>query len=75
MGSQDPCNQPVAYQIWLRGSLDPGWADWFGGFTITHANGNTRLIGAIADQAALRGLVDHILDLNITVLSIERIEN
>ena len=30
----DP-NEPMAYQIRIKGQLDSQWADWFGGLTIT----------------------------------------
>lgn len=66
-------HQPVSYQIWLEGQLDPNWADWLGDFTITCENGNTCLRGVFIDQAALRGLVDHLWDFNLTLLSLERL--
>jgi hypothetical protein len=51
----DP-NEPMAYQIRLKGHLGREWADWFGGMTITlEGDGNTLLTGPAIDQAALPG--------------------
>jgi hypothetical protein len=47
-------NQPVIYQIRIKGHLDSQWTDWFEGLTITlEADGNTLLSGPLANQAAL----------------------
>jgi hypothetical protein len=49
-------NEPMAYQIRLKGHLGREWADWFGGMTITlEGDGNTLLTGLVVDQAALPG--------------------
>ena len=51
-------------------------ADWFDDITILpKENGETLLVGQFADQAALRGFLDQLWNLNFTVLSVERIEN
>jgi len=69
-------NQESTYRIRLKGSLDHRIADLFGDFTITLLeSGETLLVGQFTDQSALRGLVDQLWNFNITVLSIERIEN
>jgi len=63
------------YQIRVRGSLDQRWSDWFDGLTITpRPNDETLLTGAIADQAALHGLLAKIRDLGLPLLSCERVE-
>jgi hypothetical protein len=39
-------DQPVNYQIRLKGHLGSQWIDWFGGLTITlEENGDTLLTG------------------------------
>ena len=66
----DP-NQPVAYQIRIRGHLGPQWADWFDGLTITlEDNGDTLLTGPVIDQAALHGLLKKVRDLGLPLVSV-----
>jgi hypothetical protein len=62
------------YRIKLKGRLDPKWSDWFGQMAISNEGGETILTGPVADQAALHGLLIRIRDLNLTLLSVERIE-
>jgi hypothetical protein len=46
------------YQIRLQGQMDGQWTDWFEGLSIAlEENGDTLLTGAVADQAALHGLL------------------
>jgi hypothetical protein len=53
----DP-DQPMVYQIRIKGHLDQQWTEWFEGLTITlEDNGDTRLTGPVIDQAALHGLL------------------
>ena len=66
---------PLIYQIKIKGHLDPRWSEWFDGLTITHEpNGETTLSGPVVDQPALFGLLLKIRDLNLTLLSLNRIE-
>ena len=62
------------YRIKLKGRLDPKWSDWFEQMAISTEGGETTLTGPVADQAALHGLLIRIRDLNLTLLSLERIE-
>lgn len=67
--------QTNVYQIKIQGQLDASWAVWFSGFTITSADGSdaqslTTLTGPIADQSALRGLLNRVWDLNLIVVSV-----
>lgn len=63
------------YLIKVGGRLDLRWSDWFDGFTITvQASGDTLLVGPVADQPALHGLLHKIRDLSLPLLSLERIE-
>ena len=72
--SIDP-NQPAIYQIRLKGHLGERWAIWFSDLKITlEENGNTRLTGAVADQAALHGLLRKVRDLGMPLLSVVSIE-
>jgi len=62
------------YRIKLKGHLDPKWSDWFEQMAISTEGDQTIMTGAVADQAALHGLLIRIRDLNLTLLSVERIE-
>jgi len=64
----------IGYRIKLKGILDPKWSDWFEQMAISIEGGETILTGPVADQAALHGLLIRIRDLNLTLLSVERIE-
>jgi hypothetical protein len=64
----------TAYRIILKGCLDPKWSDWFEQMAISTEGGETTLTGPVADQAALHGLLIRIRDLNLTLLSVERLE-
>ena len=64
------------YQIIVSGHLDIKWKDWFDGFSIAHqANNETYLIGSVADQAALHGLLAKIRDLGLSLSSVRRVEH
>ena len=68
-------NQPMVYQLRIKGHLGPKWADWFGGMTITlEDNGDTVLTGPVADQAALHGLLRKVRDLGMPLISAIRIK-
>jgi len=59
------------YEIRIQGRLDTGWTEWFDGMSLTHAaDGTTVLVGQIADQAALHGLLARLRDLGVTLLAV-----
>ena len=61
------------YVIRVKNRLDGCWADWFAGLTMTYTqDGDTILSGPLADQAALHGLLARIRDLNLTLISVQR---
>ncbi len=71
--------QPACYQIKIMGKFRENWSDWLNGMEIsTQENGEafqvTTLVGVVPDQAALRGILCKMWDLNLTILSILRIE-
>ena len=71
----DP-NQPVVYQIRIKGQLDSQWTDWFEGLTITlESDGNTLLTGPVVDQAALHGLLKKVRDLGLSLVSVCPLEH
>lgn len=66
----DP-DQPVVYQIRIKGHLGRQWTDWFGGLSITlENNGDTLLSGTVVDQAALHGLLKKVRDLGMPLVSV-----
>lgn len=61
------------YEIRLQGRLDPRWASWFEGMTLTdRTDGTTVIHGLVADQAALHGLLQRLRDLGLPLLSVDR---
>ena len=67
-------NQPVVYQIRIKGHLGPEWADWFEGLTITQeGDGDTLMTGPLIDQAALHGLLKRVRDLGLSLLSVNSV--
>ena len=65
-------DQSAAYQIKVKGNLDPSWADWFDGFNITAQGDETILIGVVCDQSALHGILAKINDLGLPIVSVEK---
>ena len=70
---------PGSYRIRVAGRLGPEWADRFGGLEIlvdeAGARGPaTELVGRVADQAALQGLLDQLYARGHVLLSVECLE-
>jgi hypothetical protein len=64
------------YRIKVREVLDPTSTEWFDGMTVTPLeDGATLLTGTFPDQPALRGFIDQLWNLNLTVLSVEKVGN
>ena len=67
-------DEPVIYQIRIKGHLGRQWRDWFENATITlEENGDTLLTCPVVDQAALHGLLKKIRDLGTPLFSVNRI--
>jgi hypothetical protein len=67
-------NQPVFYQIRIKGHLGQQWMDWFDGLTVTlEEEGCTLLTGPMIDQAALHGILKKVRDLGMPLLSVSSV--
>ena len=64
--------EPALYKIEVSGKLNNHWKEWYESMTISHEHESTVLIGKIADQAALHGILNRIRDLNLTLLLVEK---
>jgi hypothetical protein len=67
-------------QIRVEDWINERWADWFDGITMTYEGTRehapvTVLTGPLVDQAALRGILTRIWDLNLAVISVNRVES
>jgi hypothetical protein len=68
-------DQPMVYQIRVKGHLGRQWTNWFEGLTITlEDNGDTILTGPVVDQAALHGLLRKVRDLGMPLISAIRVK-
>ena len=64
------------YEIRIEGHLAPFWSEMFDGMQITLTqDGETTLSGAVADQAALHGLLAMIRDFNLILISVNRVDD
>jgi len=75
MVSDPYCRSVQAYQIKVLGCIDGSWSGWFDGLTIDieyapDGSAITTLSGHITDQAALRGVLVKLWDLNLPLLSV-----
>jgi hypothetical protein len=67
------------YSIRIQGNLDPMWSKWLADMSIaaerTESGGSAVVLtGFLADQAALRGVLNRLWDLNLAVISVSRID-
>ena len=66
------CADGTTYALTVRGHLPPDWSDWLDGLTLTPlADGRTRLVGPVRDQAALYGLLIRMRDLGLVLCAVE----
>ncbi len=71
---------PVIYEIKVQGHLDPVWSQWLEGMELIHYENDegggacTLITGPVVDQPALHGLLAKIGSLNLTLISVRRID-
>jgi hypothetical protein len=78
VSSDRESDKPEVYQIKVQGRLGETWSRWFDDMAITFektGNGSTltTLTGPVIDQVALRGILDKIWNLNLTLIHVSRI--
>jgi len=64
-----------SYEIHVKGQLDESWSDWLEGLDVKLLNnGEMILSGHIGDQAALMGTLNKLYGLNLTLLSVNEVD-
>jgi hypothetical protein len=64
------------YCIKVKGMLSGRWASWFDGLSIQQVGDDeTWLVGPIADQAALHGMLAKIRDLGLVLVSVQMVDD
>jgi hypothetical protein len=71
--------KPHTYLITFQGKLDKSWQTWFSGLRVStdqdiQGNTVTSLDGHIVDQAALRGILNKLWDLNLSLISVTHLK-
>jgi hypothetical protein len=71
--------ETALYRISILGNLDENWSDYCGGMTIKHEydpkrNPMTILMGRLADQSALIGVLNSLHDIGYPIVSVECVE-
>lgn len=68
-------DKPAVYQIKVRGEIDSVWSERLGGMQITvEPSDIVTLVGRLADQAALAGVLDTLYELHLPVLEVRQLE-
>jgi hypothetical protein len=78
MAEKRKADESAVYRIEVEGTLDERWSDWFSGLAVVAVSEGagtpvTTLTG-LMDQAALRGILNKVWDLNLTLVSVVPIE-
>jgi len=78
MAEKRRADESAVYQVKVEGTLGERWSDWFSGLAVVAGSEDegtpvTTLTG-LMDQAALRGILNKVWDLNLTLLSVVPVE-
>jgi len=70
---------PATYRIRVQGLLDSSWSDQLSGMAINRVKDKsglpvTMLVGYLADQTALAGVIKALYDLRLPLLSVENMD-
>jgi len=80
MESDQEIGLPWVYQIKALGRLSRNWSSWLGDLNITCETEDSSsdpvitFTGPVVDQPALRSLLNRIWDLNLTIISLTRLQ-
>ncbi|WP_189092630.1 hypothetical protein [Deinococcus ruber] len=66
---------PSHYEIQVDGHLDAGHSVWLGQLTLRRGRAVTSLRGALADQAALYGVLSMLQTMGVVLLAVSRLED
>jgi hypothetical protein len=79
-------DSPCIYRIVVEGALDADWSNWLGGLSVKASPADpgsaaaveaapcTALTGLVRDQAALRSILTRLWNMNLIVVSVNRVE-
>ena len=74
-GNLSASSRDANFELHVKGQLDESWSDWLEGLEVKLLdNGEMILFGHIADQAALMGILNKVYRLNLTLLSVSKVE-
>jgi len=72
---QTPNCKGCNFEIHVKGHLNSNWSDWLEGLEMKLLdNGEMILFGPIVDQAILFGILNKLVCLNLTLLSVNEIK-
>jgi hypothetical protein len=67
--------EAATYEIRVKGRLTDRWLRRFEGMRLEYREGDTYIVGPVADQAALEGLLIAIGDLALTLRSVRCLDD
>ena len=62
------------YEIRVEGILDGQWTAWFEDLQVSSDGEESVISGAVADQAALHGLLAKVRDLGLVLISVRHLD-
>jgi hypothetical protein len=71
-------DRPATYRIGIQGRVPAGWRDRLEGMAIFECSAEaesptTTLVGELADQVALAGVLNTLVELHLSVVLVERL--
>jgi hypothetical protein len=74
-GTGTPASEGQFYEIRVKGQPSAIWADWFEGLTTSYLDDDEMLLsGYIVDQSALMGILNKLVRLNLTLISLHELK-
>ncbi len=59
-------------EIRLKGRINQQWSGWFDGLAVSYSKRDSTIIaGCVTDQAALYGIISHLRDLGLQLISVK----